>query len=414
VLAKSVPVPVEPEAPSWRGVSDDVLRFETVALRVLCFARGLRSHASCCTGAILLLACLGATSIAQSTPLPPPWQQKTEANSFSNKRTVPRVDRGYLYSFRRLVFDRTQSNLFVRSLASGEEQQLTFWVNDASEIRAEDVSINANGQIYLAGSLLRPGQLALTNFVAEMDRSGAVTKIVDLGSYRPKRVCATNDGSFWTFGQVLNGDNEAYRGQLLREYAVDGRLLNAYLPIGKFPKLAHADYRRSSATLVCGDESVGLYLAHPARWVEVQLSNHDIYKWRIQPAPAGKVTGIALMGTHQVYASFATKSTGSDGKAGFLGRIYKLTLPAEAQTPSSGLTLDGGRASFAGLSLRSGERAKGAWTELSVSSVASGGVFLLGRDDQSLVYVGRRSGGGDSTPAAPRSSGDPTLYWVRP
>jgi len=177
-------------------------------------------------------------------------------------------------------------------------------------------------------------------------------------------------------------------------------VLNAFLPSEKFPALAHLDFRHASAALACGDESVGLYLSKPARWVEVPFANPVANKWRIQPAPLGVLVGVALLGAHHVYASFAARTVGSDGLPETTGKLYKLTLPTDGQDKPVASSVQAGAG---GERLQSGNRAKANWTSLSDGSSAAGKVFLLGRDEQSLVFAGGKTQGAD-----------PTLYWVRP
>jgi hypothetical protein len=406
VLAHRFQVTIEPsEVPSPSRRRDRYrasLKGEYASRRLLPFRfEDCGRFRTSCFVVVLLAVSLTMTSLTQADQLPSAWQHKAVGNSFSRQRTIPRVEHGYLFSFRPRILEGGGSNIFVRSLATGEEEQLTFWVNGASEIRIEDVSINGSGQIYVAGSLMRSGDLTVTSFVAGLDQTGTMTNFVDLGRYRPKRVCAPNDGTFWTFGQVLNGDSDFYRGQLLREYSADGRVLNAYLPVGKFPVLSRAEFGRTAVTLSCGDESVGLYLARPARWIEVAFSNRVAYKWRVAPAPAGTVTGMVLMGAHQVYASVARRTIGNDGQPVVPSSMYRLIVPTEEPQGQSEVPSSGGAPSDR---LQSGDRPKASWAPLAdVSDAAAGRVFLLGRDDQSLVYVGPRSPGAD-----------PTLYWVRP
>ena len=368
--------------------------------------RSLGREATSTASALLVLICLGmslsSASMADSN-LSPAWQQRTVANAFVRGRTIPRADHGYLFSFRRRIRQGDGENLFVRSLAGGEQQAITFSVEGASEIRAEDMAVNSGGQIYVAGSLMRPGEISPTNFVAEVGRSGEVAKFFDLGTYTPKRVCVENDGTFWTFGLGIGGNGEDSRGdRLLRQYSPDGHLLTSYLPSVKFPSLSRYGFGRAAVTLSCGDQSVGVYLARPARWIEVQFSDPVAYKWRIQPAPRGVITHAVLMGSHQVYATFSTRLTRLDGQPGVVSTTYKLSLPAEGEDSSASKEPLGTTGTSLSLTTaHSGNRAKGSWTQLPVQGTTN--MFLLGRENESLIYTGPRVPGVDSA-----------FYWVRP
>jgi hypothetical protein len=373
---------------AWDGRQWESFPFQFTAARVPISAFGL-----------LVFLVMGVSQ-ANSNNLPSAWQQKTLPQLFSPGNTLPRVDRGYMFSFRRKVANGNQSNIILHSLATGEKKELTLWIEGASEIQLEDVAVGPTGETFVAGSHTRAGDAALTNFVAEIDKTGTLVKLHDLGSYHPKRVCVGNDGSFWSMGLSNGGETEDGFGErLLRQYSPDGRLINAFLPSKKFPVLSRVDYKRSAVNLSCGDESVGLYVARPARWVEVDLKTSVVHKWRVQPAPDGRVTGLVLRGAHEVYATFVTRTMGSNGEPMVSSTAYKLEVPqdhARASSPNNAPAVD---------RLQSDTRPKATWQPLTASSGGrtSTNRFLVGRDDQSLIYLGGRVQG-----AAP------TLYWVRP
>src|SRR5580693_8709873 len=49
-----------------------------------------------------------------------PWQRKTFTDVFSDERTFPRIDHGFLFSFRRVVRDNRQISIVVQSLRTGQ------------------------------------------------------------------------------------------------------------------------------------------------------------------------------------------------------------------------------------------------------------------------------------------------------
>jgi hypothetical protein len=406
VIEYSFELAIQGVEPDFQSRLAETFRGEYVLSSLLSSKRGRFAYRVLHSAMLLCLSFSAAVlSLAQSNQRVSPWQQKTLAGAFSTTRTIPRAEHGYLVSFRRSNLPGGGGNIFLRSLADGDELPITFWVRDASEIRLEDVATSAMGQIYVAGSSVRQGEMAPTNFVAEIDRQGNVSQLVDLGPYAPKRVCAANDGTFWTFGVGLGGLGEDQRGErLLRQYSPDGHLLGAYLPSIKFPALSRYGFRRAAVTLVCGDESVGVYLAKPARWIEVQSGTAIAYKWRIASPPPGTITTAVLMRSHQVYAAFATKTMGADGKPSLHSLMYQLSLPGNEQGPvfSGGGTVNGSVV-FSNKS-HSGTRPKGIWVPLAGGSAdTSVSAILVGRDNGSLVYV---------EPRVPGS--DPTFSWVRP
>jgi hypothetical protein len=300
-------------------------------------------------------------------PPSPLSRQEPYDRAPAREQTVPRAQNGYLVSFTPVITHSSLNAIVLRSIATMEELDLPFWIQGAGEVHIEDIALNSRAQIYVVGSFVRPGDIALTNFSAELDNAGRLMALYQLGPYRPKRVCAANDGSFWLFGQVLSDAHEGLYSHLLRYYAPDGQLVNAYLTRDMFPALSETSFGRRQVFLTCDSDHAGIYFTLSRRWVQVSERTSVVQQWRVEPVTSLKITGIAVLPDHHIYASFST-------------------------SPSQ--TVAGG---FYVLDLVSADSAR--WTLIT----ASPHPVLLGDEGDYLIYTQ------PSSPTASRA-----LYWLRP
>jgi hypothetical protein len=326
----------------------------------------------------VLIGNFALNAFAQTTSLQAPWQKKAFGDAFSlAERIFPRIDHGYLLSFRPTIQRASHGDIVLQSLVTGETRQLTFWFGGASEIHIAAASINkAEERVYVAGSYVRQADIAVTDFIAELDLTGHIVRTFGLGLYRPRRICAADDGTLWTLGQVLNenGEDSGAASGMLRNYSVNGQLLNAYLPGSEFPVVSRNIAKKSRVFLSCGDESVGVYLGPARRWIEIPFGGGAAQQWQIEPPQsAPTMTHLTLLGKGTVYASFRNRESSASNA------IYGINR---------------------------GPNGEVRWTRISqklrVGAKAVGKV-LMGRDGPSVVYLERTS-----------SELNPTLYWSKP
>ena len=130
--------------------------------------------------------------------------------------------------------------------------------------------------------------------------------------------------------------------------------------------------------LRCAEASVGVYVG-PGTWFEVQLADGSTQLLRVKhPVTPSNITGLALAGSHEVYASFgSTQGKSASAPAGQRG-LYALDLNGQKPTwvPFEGT--------------------------VQPSGTPQGFGRLIGRDGSSLVYMRNGAIGQD---------GAQTLLW---
>ncbi len=320
--------------------------------------------------------------------LPAAWQQKVLALSWSKGQSSFKFDRGYVLSFRRTVAEGPQKDtIHLNSLSDGMTKDLPFWINGASQIWIDAVAVVSEQKFIVVGSFLPIAGGQPINFMAETDIEGRHVQTVDMGTYEPEFACAASDGSVWTLGQDWSAEQSDISYPMLRNYLPNGRLLDSYLVNDSLPPIRLNFSRRlhrmggaSGGTyLRCGDESVGVYLGPAFTWAEVQLKNKTFQTWKVQFPASGHVTGLALLGTHEVYCSFATR------KSVIVRGLFKLDL-------RNSDTADW-------------EPIDGTLTFVGESALSSPVTFVAGSDGPNLVYVNMPTD-------FPKS--DPVFFWSKP
>jgi hypothetical protein len=308
--------------------------------------------------------------MADSSVLPKPWQQKAISYDWVPGQTIPKIDHGSIVIHRRIVVDEMQNDaLYLKSLADGTEHRLPFWLNGASVIWINDLAIASVDRVFIVGSFSRASNEPIVNFMAESDMTGHVVRTVDMGSYEPELSCVSSDGSLWTFGQDWSAERSDISYSLLRNYSSTGRLLASYLPSDSLPpaKLNYSTrLHRLGGTpgrifLQCGEQSVGAYIGPLRTWAEIDLGDRTSHTWLMTLPSAGRITGLALLGEHQVYCSFR------GWKAVFVRGVFKLTLDepkVAAWEPVSGMV-----------------------EYLNISGKSRPARFVYGADGPNLVYV---------------------------
>ena len=372
----------------------------------------------------LLLLSVGAVAAVGQTgmslPLPSPVRSVSLPSAFTVNADLSTtiVSNGYAVSHAWIVYPGKPESIYLTSLKSGQQTNLSLpgWLDAGSVIRLEAVSLTPSGQVVLAGTSLRSTEtddinnfvasptyfertvkgVDVHNFVAEIDMQGNTISQIDLGTYTPERVCTAADGTLWTLGQIwaqepLNPKLRSGDYSLLRRYNAAGKLVGSYLPqssiLGKEFMRDYHENSRSPAFLICGNDSVAVYLsAAPlisSVWAEVVLQSGEYSQVLVRTPRQMEATGLALLGTNAGYASFAPSMRGGvfPAKWGHLppgpAGLYRLVLgPQYAE-----------------------------WQPIQPADQTELISRLLGHDGTYLVHLEATGAGLDSPP---------TVYWTSP
>jgi hypothetical protein len=289
--------------------------------------RSERQSRYCYIFAFLLLSIFGfctKDTLGQTVILPAAWQHKSFPNAFvPHQRTFPRISNGFLWSRLNELTKAEPDSIVLEPIDGGPGHSISFWIPGASKIWLEDAAITQDRKIIVVGSFERLGDSTQNNFVSQLDFQGRVLSMSSLGEYEPERVCSTSDGTVWMIGQVWMAEMQRTSYAILRNYSTKGELLGSYLQRNVLPATdlnlsARLDGEGSAhgrVFLACGAKFVAAYIGTARTWTEVSIPDHAAHAWQVRSPSAKsamKITGLAVVGEHGVYASFEPSSSGSN------------------------------------------------------------------------------------------------------
>src|SRR5262249_46403539 len=195
--------------------------------------------------------------------------------------------------------------------------------------------------------------------------------------FYPFKVCATDQGTVWAYGQEL-GEDRRYEPRthyaMLREYSFDKGELRSTLDrfTVRPPKGVHISGRRDDLQMRCNSKKVALFNGPTNELMEYNLSASRLSRWPLAPLPDGvdlvRVTGAALTDSGARYWS-----TDDAPHVKALTRILRLRVNPSGTTD---------------------------WVQIATTQSQGKWFVLLGSDGEDLVHSrGRRV---------------PTLFWSKP
>ena len=178
--------------------------------------------------------------------------------------------------------------------------------------------------------------LAMTNpgrtyFLAKTSSSGGIVSVIRTEGFQAGNVCEASDHTIWTLGsdrdkEPKQDDNFA----LVQHYSFEKGLLHGYLSktdSGLSDTHALGVGFPGAGLLVCGKESISLYLNDTNEYIQIDPVTETLKRWKMneEPLPKGTFTGFAVTEKGRVYASlFEDWRTETDWK--FRRGLFELRL----------------------------------------------------------------------------------------
>jgi hypothetical protein len=221
--------------------------------------------------------------------------------------------------------------------------------SESADARVYDAIVTSTGRLLVAGSY-QPGTGDWHGFVGFPDAEGQVSPIVDTGSFSPTKLSTCDDGAtVWTIGWSRNSWNSGGRKHepydALRQYSFSsGRLLVSTLDTATFPKFPEPGQSGLShfpdLMMQCHDKTLGIYEGSSDEWIEYNTDTNKLSRWKLpkrdhpwveydssgKELPYSKertiITGMTMLHSGEVYASFEHEMPGKDSVTG-LFRLIK-------------------------------------------------------------------------------------------
>jgi hypothetical protein len=246
-----------------------------------------------------------------------------------------------------------------------------------------DATVTVDGRLIISGCGRADIGGKIHCFIGIANRDGRVSPIVDTERFAPRAISTCDGEAVWVMGWLRappyfdrEGD-EPY--DVLRLYRLkDGKIVDSELPRSSFVHWPVGGFGSPELTMQCRGTTLGVYEGISDEWFEYDASHSHLTRWKLPPKDhhfaeydsTGKmlpvpihgtfVTGVAMLESGDVYASFAQEAR--DGSAAVATGLFRLRKAGE----------------------------KAAWEPVggALGSYAKPGTFdsLCGTDGKNLVY----------------------------
>jgi hypothetical protein len=293
---------------------------------------------------------------------------------------VRRWDQRYLISY---AFDGTfdstpdKAAVVLYDRSGRLAREAIVWFKDASTTGVDDAAVNQSGDLFVSGGTTSPAG-AIANYIAQIDQSGHVSRVIRTTPFLPVYICAAEDGTVWSYGFERDDRGRKVQGSLrLRQYSFAKGQIRAMLDISTLNSsgwtLTDGRYP-GEISLRCSSQRVGLFNGQSSEWIEYDVTDSRLKVSKVEPLPPTKemrITGFAFTELGDAFVSLLDRST---------------------KPPQSGLF----RLSFAASDIGKWVPVKG-----TVGPYLNGAQVgqLLGTDGTELIYT--------------RGIGDSTVYWSK-
>jgi hypothetical protein len=215
----------------------------------------------------------------------------------------------------------------------------------SNDTRLFDATVTEDGRLIVSGCYW-PEKQPIHCFVGVANADGHISPMVDTGKFSPMQVTTCDGASVWAMGRLRSGpyfDRDAWDEPypILREYRLtDGKMVASALERTTFahwPPPASYGHDHPDLTMRCSGKILGIYEGASDEWIEHDLSTNKLRRWKLpkqdhpwaeqdkdgkilpKPDVQTRLSGIAMLDSGEVYASFRQRNT-NQAKVG----LYRL------------------------------------------------------------------------------------------
>lgn len=199
----------------------------------------------------------------------------------------------------------------------------------ARDLSVSDATVTEDGRLIVSGCYL-PYSGRIHCFIGVAHSDGSLSPTVDTGLFSPRQISTCDGTSVWAMGWLRSGPDLDWAPppddpyHVLREYQLsDGKMVDSVLertslPFGGMPVIS---WRGQEQYLSCREQVLGMYEGASNEWIEYNLDSRKLSRWELpeidgifgamhatgvwtRPYKRTRVTGVALLSSGEVYASF--------------------------------------------------------------------------------------------------------------
>lgn len=141
-----------------------------------------------------------------------------------NSGTLPRYQAGYVVhlggSFNTIIVDDAEGkNVFGQTIE----------LRDAFRVMARSPAVSFDGRVaVIVNAIDRHGRVSVS--IAFYDMQGTLERIIRTETFIPRDIGFTADGSLWAIGLEMDGQREKIPHNILRQYDLEGKLVQSMVP----------------------------------------------------------------------------------------------------------------------------------------------------------------------------------------
>jgi hypothetical protein len=228
--------------------------------------------------------------------------------AFSGPSTaLPQWDNGYLVAREVQTFQPGFPNVRLYDRSGKPVRQDAIWFPGSQRVLIYSATSKPDGGIIVGGSAERADGTA-TSFIAQLDRAGKMTEVIQTKGFVPANVCQAPDGTVWSFGGTGYSEHSGPNpGDTLRHFDFHNGQIGSYLPRSSFPKHPAPEML---GYIRCSAKEVVAYSTTAREYIEMPYEAKAPHVYRAA-APAGlRLVGFASTGSKKIYGSFTLMARG--------------------------------------------------------------------------------------------------------
>ena len=191
----------------------------------------------------------------------------------------------------------------------------------ATQLTLRHATVAADGAVVVAGHAYMSDRSA-QYFIARIGADGAVTGSVRTGPFAPQCICAAQDGSVWAVGSELDAEELGDSYPLLRHFDFEKGLLGQALEADSFSPSQNPSVvinrwvmgDADSSWLRCDSKRAYVYSNQTDELIEVDARTHTVSRWQIDSDAAGKVVGLAITVSGELFANLVPADDPTNGR----------------------------------------------------------------------------------------------------
>jgi hypothetical protein len=226
-----------------------------------------------------------------------------------------------------------------------------------SDFSLSDATVTLDGHLIISGCSFADVGGKIHCFIGLASRDGHVSPLINTGRFAPMKISTCDGATVWAMGWLRAPPYFDREGDephdVLRLYRLsDGKIIESELPRSSFPAWPDpslpGEFELPDLTMQCRGTTLGIYEGASDEWIEYDTASSKLTRWKLLPQThhfaqydnsgnilpfpvhATFITGLAMLDSGDVYASFVHQAR--DGSAKETVGLFRLQKATDLST----------------------------------------------------------------------------------